>query len=261
MDVHFHINLARPRWSRNWSLRRKVMLFLALALLLPPAAFVAASDTFSDVPDNSGFHDDIEAIYGARITNGTSPGIYSPGLPVTREQMAAFLHRGLPRVAFNSATGNSILGNTSKDRGVVTINTGGATGGTGVVKLDASLLAYTTDTTGCPCEVQFEIAQDGGGASSTYFVTVYNEQAGVDGNTSGSVTWAATVPTASTQTFRLRVKKNSGTAEVRSAGAITAIYVPFGSTGEDVLAAQSIETPDESDAQELKAQKNKSYKQ
>jgi hypothetical protein len=212
------------------------------------------------VPDNSGFHDDIEAIYGARITNGTSPGIYSPGLTVTREQMAAFLHRGLPRVAYNFGSAPAEILNSFQDRGVVTINAGVAAGGKGFVKLDANLRAYTNYTSGCPCEVRFEIARDGGGQSPDWYVTVYNNQGGVDGNASASVTWAATVPTASTQTFRLRVRKNSGIAEVLSTGAITALYVRFGSTGEDVLAAQTIETQAVSDAQELKAQTDKSNK-
>jgi hypothetical protein len=51
MVINLQINLSRPHWMRNWSLKRTVMVFLALALLLPPAAFVAASDIFSDVPE------------------------------------------------------------------------------------------------------------------------------------------------------------------------------------------------------------------
>jgi hypothetical protein len=231
MDIRSHIDRCHPL---NWRLRYRVMLFLVLALVLMPAAIFATSDTFSDVPDGNIFHNAINAIYGARITAGTSPGLYSPNLAVTREQMAAFLQRGLPRVAHNSSPFLE-LSDMNQDTAVVTINTGGATGGTGFVKLDASISVYTSDTTGCPCEVQFEITRDGGGASSTYFVTVYNNQAGVDGNTSGSITWAVPVLTATAQTFRLQMIKSSGTATVKGAGDITALYVPFGSTGGNTL--------------------------
>jgi hypothetical protein len=52
MVINLQINLSRPHWMRNWSLKRTVMVFLALALLLPPAALVAATDNLSAVTEN-----------------------------------------------------------------------------------------------------------------------------------------------------------------------------------------------------------------
>ena len=49
---------------------------------------------FTDI-DTSIFKGDIEAIYAAEITVGTSPTTYSPNDPVTRGQMATFLARAL----------------------------------------------------------------------------------------------------------------------------------------------------------------------
>jgi hypothetical protein len=84
--------------------------------------------------------------------------------------------------------------------------------------------------------VEFLITQDGGSQNTANFVTVYNDSGGVDGNATGSLTWAVSVPTASTQTFRLKVRQNNGTVGIVPArGAITALYVPFGSTGGSTL--------------------------
>ena len=64
--------------------------FLARALDLP----AATSDYFGD--DAGSLHEaDINRIATAGISNGCQPGLYCPTSPVTREQMAAFLHRGL----------------------------------------------------------------------------------------------------------------------------------------------------------------------
>jgi hypothetical protein len=43
------------------------------------------------------------------------------------------------------------------------------------------------------------------------------------------------VPTASTQTFRLKVGRLGDTATVSSKGQLKALYVPFGSTGGNTL--------------------------
>ncbi len=54
---------------------------------------------FTDVPDTLVFHDDISDLAYAGITRGCSPpanDAFCPDDPVTRGQMAAFLHRALP---------------------------------------------------------------------------------------------------------------------------------------------------------------------
>jgi len=64
-----------------------------LALAAIPAAYVGATDTFSDVPTSAYYHDEVNAIFNAGITSGCSSTRYCPGSPVTRGQMAVFLNK------------------------------------------------------------------------------------------------------------------------------------------------------------------------
>jgi hypothetical protein len=73
--------------------RGQMAAFLVRALELP----AVATDTFTD-DDRSVFEADIEALAAAGITKGCNPPLndqYCPHSRVTREQMAAFLHRAL----------------------------------------------------------------------------------------------------------------------------------------------------------------------
>ena len=64
--------------------------FIARALNLP----AASTDYFSD--DNGSTHEaNINRLAAAGVTNGCAGGRYCPLQAVTREQMAAFLHRAL----------------------------------------------------------------------------------------------------------------------------------------------------------------------
>ena len=74
---------------------RPLVLLLALALASP----VLASDTFSDVPTASPHHNDINTIKVAGITQGCTATTYCPADAVRRDQMATFLQRGLGRGA------------------------------------------------------------------------------------------------------------------------------------------------------------------
>ncbi|MDH5422958.1 MAG: S-layer homology domain-containing protein, partial [Acidimicrobiia bacterium] len=55
---------------------------------------VRSAIDFAD-DDDSVFEGDIEWLYSRGITQGTSATTFSPNNPVTRGQMAAFLHRAL----------------------------------------------------------------------------------------------------------------------------------------------------------------------
>jgi CSLREA domain-containing protein len=48
---------------------------------------------FSDVPTNHPFHDEIAWMAALGVTTGTGSGVFEPGAPVSRQSMAAFLHR------------------------------------------------------------------------------------------------------------------------------------------------------------------------
>lgn len=51
--------------------------------------------TFTDVPTSHWAYDDVQTLVSTGITTGTSKNKFSPNQAVTREQMAAFIHRTL----------------------------------------------------------------------------------------------------------------------------------------------------------------------
>lgn len=76
-------------------MRRQLPVILAVlvaALLVAPAT-LWASDRFSDVPDDNTFHDEINLLAEAGVTEGCDVDRYCPGDGVTRQQMAGFLSR------------------------------------------------------------------------------------------------------------------------------------------------------------------------
>lgn len=80
----------------NLTIERKhlyglAVLALVVGLLVRVGAW--ASDRFNDVPDSNIFHDDIDWLADAGVTLGCGGGDFCPKDSVTREQMAAFMHR------------------------------------------------------------------------------------------------------------------------------------------------------------------------
>ena len=65
----------------------------AMAIMVFGTGLVLASHQFPDVPDSSRFHDDIAWMYDNGITQGYHNGNFGPMDVVTRQQMAAFMHR------------------------------------------------------------------------------------------------------------------------------------------------------------------------
>ncbi len=81
-----------PGWfcPRGTVTREQMASFLARALHLPSTA----TDFFTD--DDRSIHEgDINRLAASGITGGCGPGRFCPAATVTREQMAAFLHRAL----------------------------------------------------------------------------------------------------------------------------------------------------------------------
>ncbi len=74
---------------------RILLIVAAFALFLVPVAAIAAGG-FTDVADDNVFKADIEWLAAAGVTKGCNPPAnteFCPGDDVTREQMAAFMHR------------------------------------------------------------------------------------------------------------------------------------------------------------------------
>jgi DNA-binding beta-propeller fold protein YncE len=89
----------------NTARLRRAKLLIAMALLIVAASSQLRADSgtcsgaqvnlpFTDIQGN-GFFCQIAAAYFSGLTNGTSATTYSPGAPVAREQMAAFVTRTL----------------------------------------------------------------------------------------------------------------------------------------------------------------------
>lgn len=73
--------------------RVSIVLAAVVAALVVAPATLWASDRFQDVPADSTFHDEINILADAGVTQGCEVDRYCPGQDVTRAQMAAFLTR------------------------------------------------------------------------------------------------------------------------------------------------------------------------
>src|SRR4029453_16378217 len=78
--------------------REQMTLALAQALSINPPACVAGQEMFNDVPASSPFCTFIEELSRRGITGGCAPGLFCPGDPVTRQQMAVFLVKAVDAV-------------------------------------------------------------------------------------------------------------------------------------------------------------------
>ena len=100
--------VGRVRWAA---------IAVLVALIAVPLAG-AASDVFTDVPSSNVFHNDITWLANAGVTKGCNPPDntrFCPSDNVTREQMAAFLHRGAPvitRMLYDGSSGDTTVGDS-----------------------------------------------------------------------------------------------------------------------------------------------------
>ncbi len=72
------------------------------------SAVIYSLSRFDDVPYDSWAHDHIETLAAAGISSGCGNGVFCPGDPVTRAQMAVFIERGINGGGYAppAATGN-----------------------------------------------------------------------------------------------------------------------------------------------------------
>jgi len=159
--------------SRFRTPRRVAAIVLALAIGVPATAL--AADLFADVPGTNIFKGPIEALAGAGITAGCGGGNFCPTAQITREQEAAFLNRGLPRVARTVIPAVSVPANNSVLVGSVSIQVGGtnslAIGANQFVKVDVTYSFFGTPTSGCPCNFRVDLRENGVAESGSDGVT------------------------------------------------------------------------------------------
>jgi len=209
--------VAPTRRSLPRRARRLVVIGVTGLLLALPVA-VSASHIFSDVPTSNTFHAVISTLYGSRITGGCGGGKYCPNDAVTRGQMAAFLVRGLGRMA--TTTDGSPddwtevtqpeptpgAGHPFGTAAPLTFVHGGGAGGTAYVFATGTVGVFTNEPGVCPCEVQaFLFNNTTGEFSQFYFGMIGSDFAPADPD--------LTVPTAyaeTTMTLSYAFSVNSG---------------------------------------------------
>jgi hypothetical protein len=109
-----------------------------------------------------------------------------------------------------------------------------------LVPTSSARFAPIAEPSGCPCETGFGIVQDGVGLVSAvhYLVNDTVTPSGF-GDASGAATAVVSVPTGTTQTFRVIAARTDPAApssgSVTGYAALTAVTAPFGHAGTDVL--------------------------
>jgi len=107
--------------------RAQMAAFLRRALGLTATSGV----TFLDVPASHPFTFDIDALATAGITGGCGGGRFCPSAPVSRDQMAAFLRRGLGLTATSGVTFLDVPASHPFAFDIDAVATAGITGGCG----------------------------------------------------------------------------------------------------------------------------------
>jgi hypothetical protein len=131
---------------------------------------------------------------------------------------------------------------------VASIETGGAPGGSGFVKIDAVGVAYQTagKTTG-PVRFALRVTRDAGGATPGNYATLVPTPTGTPNpNVTSALTWVVPVPNRSSETFRLKGIRDWGTGELLAKGQISLTYIPFGATGSGPVESAAARTAEAS---------------
>jgi hypothetical protein len=233
--------LLTGRSKRWWAVA--VALAMALAVAVPVAW---ASDLFGDVPNSNPFHDDIGAIARSGVTKGcsaTTPPNYCPSDNVTREAMAAFMHRGFTRVGatFNANVAITAGVDTVFLSQPITVGLPNAALSGAAQFLngsaDVSFATWANGTTptaaNCSattvCEVRVWMTIDGSSLiSQPSYATIQNGQIEVVNVANHGV---APVTTPGVHTVALHVREITGSTPLYAYGNLVVTNVPFGSTG------------------------------
>jgi hypothetical protein len=209
---------------------RRARGIIAGLLIASLPAVVVATDVFTDVGDGNQFHDNINNIAGAGVTQGSPAGsnTYAPANEVTRGQMAAFLNRNGTRVAFAEAVGAD-LGNSFGNVASLAITPGSAADGTtNFVKADASFtVSCNAGFTGCDIEVRLT---DGTNSSRSIGYTLATGE-----SAHGSLTWATTVDVVTAGTASTISLQAQSTDVASADGEVSAIAAPYGADGGNTL--------------------------
>ena len=197
-----------------------------------------ASHKFNDVPDSNPFHDEISAMHDAGIFRAFPDGGFHPTAEVTRQGMAAFLHRGVTRTDGSTAVASfddTAVHNLVSAR----ITAGAASGSGGFVVVIGTVSFSTSSEASCPCKVGVQLT-DGDSATGQRNETLADE-ASPDGAVYASVTtmFIYSINAGETETYTVRgFRSDSDPATnptTNMASNIAAFYVPLSGDGDNSL--------------------------
>lgn len=235
----------RPR-ARVPMRRLAAVVALVVALAIPATALGIVSGLFADVPPSNPFFAAINALGGAGITTGCGGGNFCPRDNISREAEAAFVNRGMPRVALSSTLITTKIGpaaSASGDIASVSITVGG------MASYDASAQQFVEVhghftiygdgiPAACPCPfgawIQDETTASGGNTYFEYPASNFYEM------NSGDISWVfPAAPGAHIYTMVLAYTvPGAGSLNIYSPTLI-ATTVPFGDTGGNVVTPQA----------------------
>jgi len=239
-DMHTPENGSPPRRRRRWVLGAALAV-TALVTVAVPVAW--ATDIFADVPTASPHHDDINAVFGARITGGCAtgpPALYCPSDPVRRDQMASFLRRGFGRAGSSGTTAGVVLTDTFQSIASRTMTSGGTTGGSGFVVLMGS--ATFDNASGNIVEnnrIEFRLREVETGFTSNVSYTmlhaITDPLPSAIPSDSVMKQWQFSIPTGVTRTYSLDARVAFPSPPDGTVNALnrlmTVMYFPFGPSG------------------------------
>jgi hypothetical protein len=234
MRIHIELTVEGPRLTRPRRPRTLVALAaLAVALLLPAVAL--ANHQFSDVATTHTFHTNISNLAGAGVTAGCGGGKYCPEANVTRGQMAAFLNRGLGRVA-EADTFAQVTGTAESTVGSVTMSPGTSAGAppgaNQFIHAQFNGSVRFGNVTGCPC--RFEIMLELGNGEHMNDNLVIKTVTTADDYFPISHGGVIAVEGSAPVTVRVRAMIDGGggvATQYTIAGNLVTQMIPFGSTG------------------------------
>lgn len=188
-----------------------------------------AGSTFSDVPPSHPFHDEIELIAQAGITEGYADGTYRPADPVSRGAMAAFMSRGFGRSDVDDGSIPTANDGTEYTVAAITMASGATSGTGGYIVLNGTADGSFT-ASDCPCYVRTELYDVSAAAAEAVNIDVVGDHDVFFGTTfaSASSTWRFAIPPNALRTYRLNVTINTASGDPATIGGqITGTYVPF----------------------------------
>jgi hypothetical protein len=241
---------ALPRRGR----RRLVTVVMSLVFAIGLPMVAIASDTFTDVPNSNMFHANINNVYRSRVAAGCGPSLYCPKANVTREQMAAFLNRGLGRVGgvdSFTATPNELR--TVLEVDSFTIRPGDVTGGNVFVLVTGTVSLAQAIGGICPCGMavwpEVDGAQHRYGVAFQTIPDVAAPQLGSGSWRTGSASFNVVFPVTSGANHTISLNLDVSRTTAGPMGVtyqLSAMYLPFGPSGNTTPAPAAVTSSDTS---------------